>query len=330
MVRGYLGRYGSDIGILSGSGEDLHVEPGPEANNPAYLALSPDGTRLYAALEISSGGAVGAFAIDGAGLTPLGVQPAGGTATCHLTVHSGGQHVLAANYGSGSITVLPIEDDGALGERTDLVTHSGSGPNKLRQAGPHAHMVVNEPDSDAVLAVDLGTDAVYRYQLTEGKLRLADVAKLPGGVGPRHLAFHPSGRYAYIAGELDTSATVLDLQTFTIGARISTLPATAAVGSNPSAIRVSADGRFCYVANRGPETIAVLEISADGSEIRFVSMVSCNGVHPRDFILDGDYLYVANQYSNVVTPFRVDPATGIPSASGPALSTPAPACLLLV
>jgi 6-phosphogluconolactonase (cycloisomerase 2 family) len=140
-VRGYLGRYGNNIGILTAGA--VTVRPGPTATNPSYLALSPAGV-LYAAME-SRGGAIGAFAVEGDALRPLGERPTGGRGTCHVSVHPSGQFVLSADYASGTIAVHSIEPDGSLGQRTDLVQHEGSGPDPDRQRSPHAHMIVRIP-----------------------------------------------------------------------------------------------------------------------------------------------------------------------------------------
>lgn len=338
VVRGYLGRFGSDIGILEGEPAALTVRPGPAAVRPSYLALSLDGRHLYAA-EIGNSspagdellaGQVSAYAVDDdGGLSRLGGQPTGGRGACHLSVDPTGRHVLAANYGSGEVAVYPIAADGSVGDESDLIQHSGSGPNADRQAGPHAHMIVPDPSGEHILAVDLGTDTVYRYRLSSGRLEAAGEVGVPSGAGPRHLDFHPSGRYAYVANELDSTVSVIDLETFELGGTPSTLAADDESVSYPSAIRVSEDGRFCYVANRGPDTIAVLAASPDGAELRLVTAVPCGGEHPRDFVLAGGRLYVANQHSDVVTTFKVDAVTGTPEPAGAPISTPAPSCLLL-
>jgi 6-phosphogluconolactonase len=339
VVRGYLGRFGSDIGILQGEPGALTVRPGPPAAQPSYLALSLDGRTIYAA-EIGNSapsgdeppaGQVSAYAVeDDSGLRRLGGQPTGGRGACHLSVDPTGQHVLTANYSTGEITVYPITADGSLGEATDLILHTGSGPNADRQGAPHAHMIVPDPSGEYVLAVDLGTNTVYRYRLSSGRLVAAGEVRVPAGAGPRHLDFHPSGQYAYVANELDSTVSVIDLESFELGTTVSTLAAGDDSVSHPSAIRVSGDGRFCYIANRGPDTIAVLAASPDGAELRLVTAVPCGGKHPRDFVLEGGHLYVANQHSDVVTTFRVDAATGIPEPAGATISTPAPSCLLLL
>ena len=328
-VRGYLGRYGADIGIVEGQPGALSVRPGPAAVNPNYLALSHDGQVVYAALRDDAGNQIGAYAVDGDGLRPLGAQPSGGNDVCHLSVDASGRYVLSAHYGHsgpGVVAVHPIAADGSVEKRCDLVEHSGSGPHE-RQAGAHPHMVVNDPTGAYVLVVDLGADTVFRYELVDGRLRGAGTAKVPAGAGSRHLAFHPGQPYAYVANELDSTVSVLNLSSFEVEATLSTVAPDWDAPSWPSAIRVSDDGRFCYIANRGPETIAVLSVSDDGGNLQLVDAVPCGGDTPRDLVLAGDYLYVANQRSDAVTQFTVD-ATGIPQPLDVPVVTPAPTSLV--
>lgn len=298
--------------------------------SPMYLALSPDGSVLYAA-HAASAAHVSAWQVDGVELRALGEpRTSGGSGACHLSIAPGGRHLLTANYNSGSVSVHPILGDGALGEPTDVVQHSGSGPNAARQEGPHAHMVVTDPEAGRghVLVADLGTDTVYRYVLDEssGKLSLADEIRVPAGAGPRHLVV--SGRYAYVVNELDSTVSVVDLDEPTVVANVATYPGDDRGSSQPSAIRLSRDGRFLYVANRGLDQVAVLAV--DGAEVQLVTTVACGGTHPRDLVMEpaGQFMFVANQYSDTIVPFRVDPATGVPKHEGPVLETPSPACIV--
>lgn len=298
-----------------------------ETADPMYLALSGDGRVLYSIAEREAG-EVRAWTIDGARLTALGeAQPTAGAGPCHLSVHPSGRYLLSACYGSGTLAVHPILDDGSLGTATDVLQHEGSGPNPDRQAGPHAHMIVTDVERGHVLAADLGTDTVYRYQLDDaGTLRPADELRVPAGAGPRHLVIRD--RYAYVANELDSTLTVMDLATGSVLTTVSTRPPGAAGPSYPSAIRMSANGRFLYVANRVPDEIAVL--SVDGPDVALLTTVACGGEHPRDIVLspDGAYLYSANQFGGTITSFQVDPATGIPSPAGEPFRTPSPSCIV--
>lgn len=300
-------------------------------DDPMYLALSPDGRVLYTVHEVAAG-AVSAWEPGDDGVRPLGVpRSTGGNGPCHLSVHPGGRYLLTADYGSGSISVHPIGPDGALGDATHVVQHEGGGADPDRQAGPHAHMIVTDPVRGHVLAADLGTDTVYRYRLDEasGRLSLDDEIRLAPGSGPRHLVLREP--YAYVVTELASTVTVLDLSAPAADAVVADVATHVDDGrgpSYPSAIRLSPDGRFLYVANRVVDDIAVL--SVDGPDVALVATVPCGGAHPRDIELDpdGQYLYVANQFSDQLVSFRVDQRTGVPEPTGQVLSTPSPSSVL--
>lgn len=196
------------------SGELTHAATvaGPGTVNPSFLTVGPNRSCLYAVNEITGGrgphGTVSAFAIDPVtgDLTYLNQQSTHGLAPCYASVEPEGRYYLVANYETGSLCVLPIQKDGRLGEATDTVQFSGSGPNPDRQEGPHAHMVAPSPDGDFILAVDLGSDRLMSFRLDgeRGALRPAAPpgTQLPPGAGPRHLAFHPHRPCAYVISEL--------------------------------------------------------------------------------------------------------------------------------
>ncbi|PSK90987.1 6-phosphogluconolactonase (cycloisomerase 2 family) [Haloactinopolyspora alba] len=299
--------------------------------NPMYVAVAPGGDIVYTVHE-SPDGAVSAWRADDGALSPLGVPRAtGGKGPCHLSVHPRGRHLLAADYGSGSVSVHPVDADGSVGERTDRRQYSGSGPVSGRQDGPHAHMAVTDPGSGPgrghVLVTDLGTDTLHRYDLDEstGRLTDADRIAMPPGSGPRHLVVQD--RFAYVVGELDSTVSVVDLTSATVVGTASTHPGGEPGDSLPSGMRLGADGRFLYVANRFADEIAVL--SVDGETVRWVAALPCGGTHPRDLALDpaGERLFVANQFSDDVASFRVEPSSGLPQPDGVALRTPSPACI---
>ncbi|WP_035812952.1 lactonase family protein [Jiangella gansuensis] len=337
-MRAYIGAATTGGGGSSADGvtlvevDDGWVKPvgvgAQGVDNPMYVARSADGRVLYVVHEVADG-RVSAWAVDGDALSPLGVpRPTGGSGPCHLSVHPGGRFLLTADYGSGSISVHPIVDDGSLGDATHVVQHTGSGPDVPRQQGPHAHMIVTDPVRGHVLAADLGTDTVYRYDLDEGTGRLnpVDEIRVPAGAGPRHLVL--AGDHAYVVNELDSTVTVIDLTRPAVLASVPTYPGPDRGGSQPSAIRLDAAGRYLYVANRGPDEIAVLAV--DGANVSLVATVPCGGRHPRDIELDptGRYLYVANQSSDALVTFVLDPATGLPERREPALELPSPASIL--
>lgn len=303
--------------------------------DPTWLVASPDGRFVYAACE-GEHGAVLSVAVDAAGdLSVLNSQPTGGSGTCHAAIVNGGTHIVAADYISGSIAAHPIATDGMLDDRSAFVQHVGSGPYIERQAGPHAHMIAEDPNGRFVHAIDLGTDTVYAYEIDPtGALVEAARTTLRPAFGPRHLAFHPNGELVYIIGELGFEVAVCEYDPETGELTVLGYVPVADGGvlgeDFPSGIRVSQDGRFLHLAVRGPDTIRTYTL-ADPRKPELVSVVPTGGRWPRDIVLspDGTLLFCSNQLSDEVTVFALDPATGVPSPTGAALSVPAPSCVIM-
>ncbi|MGW1543857.1 lactonase family protein [Streptomyces sp. NPDC002309] len=319
-----LATYDPATGRVTGTGTLTGVP------DPSYLAVHPDGRTLYAVNERPDGAVT---AVRTADRTILGSRGTGGGAPCHLSVHPGGRWLLSANYTSGSVAVHPIESSGALGERADLVTHATPAPGP-GQDGPHAHQVVTSPDGGHVLAVDLGTDTVYSYRLDErnGTLREVAQAHTRPGAGPRHLTFHPGGRYAYLANELDNTVAVCayDPATgrLTIGEPQST--GTGAGTHYPAQILVTADGAYAFLANRGHDSLARYAVEGDGARLRLLGTVPVAGDFPRQIALspDGRLLFAANQRSGGVSVFHVDGANGELRLAGEPFASPVAVCAL--
>jgi len=306
------------------------------AKNPSFLALSPDGQALYAALE-SDGSAVGAWAIGADGkLSALNQQPSGGEGACHVWVDATGKNVLAANYGSGSIACWRVREDGSLGERSAFVQFTGSGPDANRQQGPHAHSIYTNAANNLVYACDLGTDQVhiFGFDAARGTLSPNDppASKVPAGGGPRHLALGRGG-FAYANNEMGLSVTAFKIDAVT-GAltelqTVPTVPQDAPrAGVSTAEIFVHPTGKWLYVSNRGRDTIAVFAIGEDGklSPVQEVATPR----EPRGFALAGDgrWLVVGGQKDNRAQAFRIDAATGRLQASGQAVEVGAPVCVL--
>jgi 6-phosphogluconolactonase (cycloisomerase 2 family) len=309
-------------GLLTGLGVAARTP------SPSFLAQHPTLPILYAVNELESNGTLSAFTVapDGS-LEPLSVRPTGGSDPAHLAVTPDGRHLLVANYSSGSVAVHPLDSEGAPGERTDLLDLAGSGPDPDRQAGPHAHMV--RPDRGDVLVADLGSDRVWRCRLDPVSGRLtplppAVVAK--PGTGPRHLLFS-ADRALLLVGELAGNLTWYRPGAAGALELAGEVAASTATGRNyPSEIAMGRDGRFVYVANRGPNTVSVF--AWDGERATPVAEVSTGGDWPRHMALLGDHLYVTNQLSHTVTTFRVDPDTGVPARQGEPTGQASPTCLL--
>jgi 6-phosphogluconolactonase len=296
--------------------------------SPSFLVRHPRLPVVYAANELATG-TVSAWRLTDGAATPLGTEGTGGDSPCHVAVTPDGRHLLVANYGSGSVAVHPLDEAGAVRARSDLLAHDGHGPDPQRQASPHTHMVAPDPRGGPVLAVDLGTDAIYPYTVEHGRLiPHGHRIHLRRGSGPRHLARHPDGRRIYVAGELDATVTVLVRDDRGWHER-HRLPSSARPAHRqPSGIAVRADGRFLYVANRGVDTVAVFALDAGSAPPEPVAEVGCGGEWPRHFAMTGGHLYVANERSHGVAVFAVDGDTGIPAPCGDPMSSPSPTCVL--
>ncbi|MFI0960124.1 lactonase family protein [Streptomyces sp. NPDC021080] len=316
--------YDPATGEITGGGVVTGVD------NPSFLAVHPDGRTLYAVDE-QGAGAVTAVRLPENQV--LGSRSTGGAGPCHLSVHPGGRWLLSANYASGSVAVHPIGASGALGERTDLVTHTSPGPGPGQQ-GPHAHQFVTSPDGGHLLAVDLGTDTVYTYRLdgTRGTLTEVSRARTRPGAGPRHLTFHPGGRYAYLADEVDDTVTVCGYDPatgrLTVGEPQST--GTGSGTSYPAEILVTPNGSYAFLANRGHNSLTRYAIEAEGARLRLLDTVPVGGDFPRHIALspDGRLLFAANQRSSTVTVFRVDQDSGELRRAGEPFASPLAVCAL--
>lgn len=337
----YVSRFDSKTGSLS------MPELAAETPNPTFLALHPNRRFLYAVGETSSfagkpGGAISAFTLDAKSgqLTLLNQQSSRGAGPCHLALDSKGQCLLAANYGSGSIVALPIEPDGKLSEAGAFIQHEGSSINARRQAGPHAHFIMADPADRFALTCDLGLDKVLVYRLDPGKASLAPndppSISIKAGSGPRHLAFHPNGRFAYLINEMGSTLTALsydskrgalqELQT------VSTLPDDFRGPSSGAEVQVHPSGKFVYASNRGHDSIAVFAADAKTGKLAYLQHQPTGGKIPRHFALDpsGHWLLAENQGSDNIVVFSIDPKSGRLSPTGHTIEVGAPVCVLFV
>ena len=340
---------GKADGILTASFDEASGSIGPVTTaavvrNPSYLALSATGESLYAVSESldfegQPGGGLAAYARDPAagGLALLNTAASLGPAPCHVALDRTGRFVLTANYGTeaGSVTVYQVGPGGRLGDLTDHVQHSGSGPDPVRQANSHAHMIAIDPVTGAVLVTDLGSDAVVIYTLDgTGRLHPGDTAQLAAapGAGPRHLAFHPDGQHLFVVNELDNTVCVLrrDGDHFSGTGCISTLPAVADGQSAAAAIRVTPSGRHVLVSNRGHDSIAVLRFDASVPALTLLGHTATPGKSPRDLVVtpDGRHVIVACQDSDLLATYRFDDDSGGLSILTSA-AAPTPVCLLV-
>jgi 6-phosphogluconolactonase (cycloisomerase 2 family) len=322
-----LATYDITTGRITGTGTLTGI------GDPSYLAVHPDGRSLYAVNEREDGSVTAVRLSKSGRHKVLGTRTTGGAAPTHLSVHPGGRWLLSANYGSGSVAVHPIESSGALGERTDLVTHSSPPPGP-GQEGPHAHQFITSPDGSHVLAVDLGTDTVYTYRLDEsaGTLRPVSQARTRPGAGPRHLTFHPGGRFAYLANELDNTVTVCAYDPAT-GRLTPGDPQSTGTGggtSYPAQLLVTPKGSYAYLANRGHNSLTRYAVEADGARLRLLDTVPVRGDFPRHiaFSPEENLLFAANQRSSTVSVFHVDGKSSELRPAGEPFASPVAVCAL--
>ncbi len=321
------------------------VELAGQLVNPSFLAVHPTRSLLYAAGEIGDfggrkAGVVSAFAIQpGSGkLTLLNQQSSRGPGPCHVSIDRSGRFVLVANYSGGSVACLPIQSYGRLGTATSIVQHHGSGPNRQRQEGPHAHQILTDPEGNFIFVPDLGLDKImiYRLDRAQGTLLPGDPpsAATAPGAGPRHLAFLPDSRFAYAIDELDSTVTVFRYQAarglLQLVQSVSTLPPDFLGRNNPAEVAVHPSGKFLYGSNRGHDSIAIFAVDAASGKLRPIGHEPTQGKTPRNFSIDpsGNYLLAANQDSDNVVVFRIDPATGLLHPTGQSLAVPSPVCIV--
>lgn len=332
------------ISMDPASGALEHIRKTVGVDNPSYVTLHPNGRFLYAVNEVGDfagrdSGGVTAFAIDeeDGTLTFLNKEPTDGAAPCHLSVDGTGKYVLTANYGGGSVSMHPINDDGSLGQMSDFVQHVGHSVNEQRQKEPHAHSFTIDKSNRYAYACDLGKDQVliYELDLENGKLvpNEPPYAETHKGAGPRHFDFHPNGTMAYVINELDSTVTVFKYTDVT-GAldaiqTISTLPDGFDGRSHCADIHVHPTGKFVYGSNRGHDSIAMFAVDQISGKLTAVGHQSTGGKVPRNFAIDpsGSFLLAANQNTDNVVVFRINLATGKLTPTGYELTVPTPVCL---
>ncbi len=314
--------------------------------NPSFLAVHPNHRFLYTVNEVKNyagqkSGAVSAFAIDHTTgkLTLLNEVASRGADPCYITVDKTGKYVLVANYTGGSVAVFPVLEDGRLGEASAFVQHTGHGTNPERQAGPHAHSIDLSPDNRFAIVDDLGLDETLVYNFDSAKGSLAadpTLAKADPGSGPRHFAFHPNGKLAYVIDEMGSTVAVFRYDACSGALRplrtISTLPGGFGGQNTAAEIQVHPSGKFLYASNRGHDSIAVFAIDASKGGLSPVEYVSTKGQSPRNFEISpgGSWLFNANQKSDNLVIFRIHPQTGRLTATGRVLELAQPVCVKFV
>lgn len=328
----------------SGTGALRRVAVADAGPNPSFLAIHPDGRTLFAVNEVTemagkATGSLRSFAIDAksGGLTLVNEKPSAGAAPCYVSTDRTGRVTMVANYVGGTVALLGVRDGGVLTNASQVVQHVGTGKIVARQEHAHAHCIIPHPSNRFALAADLGIDRVlvYRLDIDAGSLQHVEGtdAVMAAGTGPRHLALHPTLPLVYVAGELNSSVSVLrcdpDSAALSVLQTVTTLPAGFSGENYPADVHVAPDGRALYVSNRGHDSIAVFSLATDTGTPALQETVSTGGSWPRNFTLDptGRWLLVGNQRSGSVVVFARDPESGRLTPTSHRLDVASPACL---
>ena len=359
----YVGTYTPNGGgiylfrIDRASAAMLQIQVVDDIRNPTWLAINPAGTRLYAISEIDNyentrNGAVMTYAIDAETrrLTRLGAVRSAGTTPAHLSVHPSGKFVFVANYGGGNVAVFPVTANGSLSDASDVRPSVGARhhvrgwypPGQFAVSdhdSPHPHMIAADPGGQFVIANDAGLDLtwVWRFDAEGGRLLPADVPVVaaPSGSAPRHFVFHPNGRQFYNLYEHDGKVAMYDYDGAKGALRhrqtVSALPAKFAGSVLSSAIKISGDGRYLYVANRLHSGLSTFDVAADG-QLRMIAETWVRSDSPRSIAIDavGETLYSCNQRGDSITSFHLGSATGVPQFTGRFEPVGSPAFMMVV
>lgn len=329
----YVYRFNSQTGEFSTN------VPVTSAVNSSYLAISADRKNVYAVSEGGSGnGGVNAYSFDPVSgkLTFINSVNSEGDHPCYVSVDDKKKFVFVGNYSGGNLLSVPLNTDGSFGSNIQNIHHEGSSVNKSRQEKPHVHSVVLSPDDRYLLVADLGTDKVNQYRVDITKPQALTPAQTPftstkPGGGPRHLAFHPNGEYAYLILEMEGAVVAFDYKDGKLSEKQTvTMLATDFKGNVSAAdIHVSPDGKFLYASNRGDANEIVIYAIDGKGNLTFTGRQSVLGKIPRNFAIDpsGNFLLAANQDSNDIVIFRRDLKTGLLTPTGKKIEVDKPVCL---
>lgn len=324
------------------SGKLSYIGNSPATINPSYIDIHPSGKWIYAVNEIGkqneSTGTVSVFKLirDGRAMEFINSVSSEGNYPCFIRVDQTGKFAMTANYGSGTVALLPINADGSLGHAVSVDQHEGSGLLS-RQEAPHAHMIINSSDNRFAYSCDLGTDQIYiyRFDTEQGQLiPSGNHYSTQPGSGPRHLTFHPFKNFAYVINELNGTIECMQVDSLTGDLSRFQIISTLADGNGREAasadIHVTPSGHYLYASNRGGfNNIAMYSIHDQTGELTLIGHQDVKGKTPRNFVIDpsGTYLLVANQNTDNVVTFRIDPATGKLTDMGVESNIPTPVCL---
>lgn len=315
-----------------------------EVRGPGFLAMHPKGTHLYAVGTLKKKPSLIAYAIEHdlehAKLRFVNSKEIGDGGAAHVAIDPTAKTILTAQYGGGSVAVFSVNEDGSLGERTQIVEHQGG--TRIfanRQNSPHPHWTGFSPDNRFAFVPDLGLDQVmiYAVDVDNSKIEQHGFGQgVPGG-GPRHMKFHPNGKWIYQLNELSLSVTLFDYDatkgTMTPKQTLNTVPQEQLIKDqfkSASEIRVHPNGRFVYSANRGHDTITAFRVNAQTGELSVIEREHIRGATPRNFNIDpsGRWLLAAGQHSHTLASFEIDQATGELRYNQSIVHAPSAICVL--
>jgi 6-phosphogluconolactonase len=319
----------------------------PSLESPSFITVHPTQKYLYSVNRgkadiADQGGSVSAYGIDPATgrLSGLNNKSSYGDGPCYVEVDKTGKYIFISHYGEGNLTVLSLFKDGLVGSVSDAKKYTGSGVHPERQQSPHIHSTVVSPDNKFVYVMDLGTDKIYIYDFNSDSGTLSpaatpEVTVIPGA-GPRHLALHPSGNFAYLVEELTSTVGVFSVDK-TSGAltvlqdSVKSLPENFTEKNTGADIHTDISGKYLYMSNRGANVLSIYTIGENGT-ITLTGHQSTNGKVPRNFLIDpkGQYLFAANQDSDTINIFKINAKTGKLTEVGKPVKVPSPVCLKLV
>ncbi|MFD2117814.1 lactonase family protein [Paenibacillus yanchengensis] len=348
----YVGSYAEESGpsiyvcqFNEENGELHPLQSITDFRNPTFLNVDVNHHRVYAIGETADAagnkvGEVAAFAIDPATgeLELINRKQSVASTTCHIQRDQGSGWLTVTSYHGGMIGLIAIAEDGSIGEILDVAQHAGAGKDPERQDKPHPHSSFYSPDEQYLFVQDLGMDQIVSYKVDRklGKLQRHGVTTLHPGAGPRHLVFHPTGAFAYVINELDSTVTAYQY----IAAKgelveiatVSTLPADFTGENGCAEITISADGKFLYGSNRGHDSIVVYAINEQTGELTTIQIVKVGGGHPRHFALtpNNQFLLAANRDTNNIVTFKRDSETGMLENTGKQLLLSQPVCVIPV
>jgi len=338
-----IGTYTTDIHVYKFNTADASIKFVSKisgATNPSYLAITRDGKFVYAVNENSQEqkGGVSSFSFDKTkgNLQFINTVSSGGDGPCYVDVDSTGKNVVCANYNAGNLSSFKVNADGSLQPAAQTIDHQGYSTNFTRQSKPHVHCTVFSPDGKYVFSNDLGTDKIYQYKfdanaavpLNEDDFSTTEV---PDGSGPRHITFHPNGKYAYLINELFGTVIAYEYKDGKL-IEMQNIVSDNTGGKQDKGsadIHITPDGKYLYTTNRASANdITIFRVGSTGM-LTEIGHQSTMGIHPRNFAIDptGKFLLVANRDSNNIVVFTIIKSTGFLQPANNTIQLEKPVCL---